>query len=384
MTGATQHGPLPAPPGSILLVCIRLIGDVILSTPLIGLLKAAFPESAIDVLVNRGTGEFLEKDPRVRRVLYARNREFGGARPCTGEGYALRIFRNYDLAISMNASDRGTIAAILAGRKARVAFFRDDGFLRSAWKKVLLTHRVEFPFAIHVARLCQLMAEALGVPVPRLEARVFWDGADEAAVDGFLSRERVNGPFFVVHPFARWRYKYWVADRFAAVSDSVAERYGLAPVWSSSPQPEEIALLREAAALCARPPVLSAGEFTLNGMTCLLSRASLYLGLDTAVTHLAATTGVPMVVLYGPTISERWSPWKNDGPVAEQFPRSRGTQRLGRTILLQKDWECVSCGKAGCDDRGGESLCLREIGTDQVLSAVDEVLADRDGDEGAT
>jgi heptosyltransferase-3 len=42
-------------------------------------------------------------------------------------------------------------------------------------------------------------------------------------------------------------------------------------------------------------------------MTCLLARAALYVGLDTAVSHLAATTGVPMVVLFGPTIAERWS-----------------------------------------------------------------------------
>lgn len=63
------------PPRSILVVCIRLIGDVILSTPLVGLLKSVYPDAEIDYLVNRGTGEFLGKDPRVRTVLYATNRE---------------------------------------------------------------------------------------------------------------------------------------------------------------------------------------------------------------------------------------------------------------------------------------------------------------------
>jgi len=112
-------------------------------------------------------------------------------------------------------------------------------------------------------------------------------------------------------------------------------------------------------------------------MTCLLSRAALYVGLDTAVSHLAATTGVPMVVLFGPTIAERWSPWNNEGPVEQQCPLPRGTQRAGRMILIQKDWDCVPCGKAGCDGEGGESRCLTEIQVPEVLDAVRELMEGR-------
>lgn len=361
-------------PQSILVICIRLIGDVILSTPLIGLLKDAYPEAAIDMLVNRGTGEFLEKDPRVRRVLYAQNREAPGAGDLPAGGYLGDIFRKYDLAINMNASDRGTIAVLLAGTRTRVGFYPGGSNVKDFWKKLLLTHPLPFPFAIHVARICELAAKALGIPVLRLAAKVFWDGDDEAAVNAVLRREEVSGPFFVVHPFARWRYKYWEPERFAQVSDTVAERFGLAPIWTSSPDPREKELLREAASLCLRRPAALAGEFTLNQMTCLLSKASLYVGLDTAVSHLAATTGLPMVVLFGPTIAERWSPWNNEGPVAQQCPLPRGTQRQGSMILIQKDWPCVPCGKAGCDDRGGESLCMTAIEVTEVLDAVDALL----------
>ena len=102
-----MRAPVSPPPRSILVACIRLIGDVILSTPLVGLLKSAYPETEIDYLVNRGTGEFLEKDPRIRRVLYTRNRE---ARKPVGSpepGYFRKIFGRYDMAITLNASDRG-------------------------------------------------------------------------------------------------------------------------------------------------------------------------------------------------------------------------------------------------------------------------------------
>jgi heptosyltransferase-3 len=365
------------PPRTILVVCIRLIGDVILSTPLVGLLKSAYPDAEIDYLVNRGTGEFLEKDPGIRKVLYTTNREarkpLGNPEP----GYFRRILFRYDMAITLNASDRGNIAVLLAGRRIRIGFFQELGFLKTGWRKLFLTHPLLFPGMIHVARVSQLVAGAIGIPVPRLEAKVHWDGGDEEKREEFLRREGIEGPFFVIHPFARWDYKYWVADRFAKVSDEIAGRYGFRPVWTSSPDPEEIRRLREASALCRIRPALCAGEFTLNRMTCLLSRASLYVGLDTAVSHLAATTGIPMVVLFGPTIAERWSPWNNGGNVEQQCSLPRGTQRAGRMILIQKDRDCVPCGKAGCDGAGGESRCLTEIQVPEVLDAVRELMEDR-------
>ncbi len=256
-------------PESILIACIRLIGDVILTTPLIGLLKEAYPEAAIDILVGKGTGEFLEKDPRVRRVLYS---EKGG------RGYFRDIFLRYDLAINMNASDRGNWAVLIAGRRQRVGFYLGKAFWKDVWKKSFFTHPLEFKTDIPVARYCESVAHALGIPVPHLTVKVFWDAADESRVVDLLHSRNCNDPFFVVHPFARWVYKYWRFDRFAAVSDAIADRYGLQPVWTSSPVSEEKALLANTARLCRNMPVLLGGELTLNQMTCLLSRCGILSG----------------------------------------------------------------------------------------------------------
>jgi heptosyltransferase III len=353
-------------PETILIVCIRLIGDVILMTPLIDIIKEAFPAAAVDILVNKGTGEFLEKDPRLRHILYS---EKGG------RSYLRDIFLRYDLAINMNASDRGNWAVLLAGRRQRVGFYLGRAFWKDVWKKIFFTHPLEFKENIPVARYCELVARALRIPTPRLSVKVFWDEADESKVVDLLRSTNCNGPFFVVHPFARWVYKYWRFDRFAAVSDSIADRYGLQPVWTSSPESEEKTLLANTARLCRNMPVLLGGELTLNQMTCLLSRAAFYLGLDTAVTHLAASTGVPMVALYGPTFTSRWFPWQNGSEQEKSCPETRGILRHGNIVVLQKDLNCVPCGKAGCDDSGEfESPCLAEIGIDEVMTATDLLL----------
>jgi len=357
------------PPESILIVCIRLIGDVILTTPLIGLLNEAYPGAVIDVLVEKGTGEFLEKDPRVHRVLYS---EKGG------KGYFLEILRRYDLAINMNASDRGNLAVLLAGMRQRVGFYLGKSFWKDVWKRFFFTHPLEFPEDIPVARYCELVANALGLQVPNLTVKVFWDEADESRVSEVLRANNNSTPFFVLHPFARWIYKYWKFDRFATVSDAIAERYGLQPVWTSSPAPEEKRLLADTAGLCRIHPVLLGGELTLNQMTCLISRATFYLGLDTAVTHLAASTGIPMVALYGPTFTSRWFPWHNGGDPGQVCQETNGILHHGNIVVLQKDLECVPCGKAGCDDSGEfESPCLSEISIDEVLVATVILLTDR-------
>jgi lipopolysaccharide heptosyltransferase III len=361
------------PPKTILIVSIRLIGDVILTTPLIGLLKKAYPDADIDMLVARGTGEFLEKDPRVRTVIYSDKGVGGKTRRWSG--YQSKIFRGYDLAINMNSSDRGNFAVLLAGKRYRVGFYQGTHFFKNIWKKLFFSHLLYFPPVIHVARNSQLVAEALGMSADQLKAEVFWSAGDKEVVDALLQRTSTRGPYFVLHPFARWRYKYWRVENFAAVSDAIVESYGWQPVWTSSPAEEEKSLLAEAVTHCRHRPVVIAGALNLNQMSYLITGARLYLGLDTAVSHLAAAAGTPMVAIYGPTIAERWSPWNNAGPVVQQCPLPRGRQQAGIMIMLQKDWACVPCGRAGCDDKGGESPCMAEVTVEDVLDAVSSVLS---------
>jgi heptosyltransferase-3 len=222
---------------------------------MVSLLKSAFPYAEVDYLVNRGTGEFLEKDPGIRRVLYTRNRE---ARKPVGNpepGYFLKIFRRYDMAITLNASDRGNLAVLIAGRRIRIGFYQEVGVLKTGWRKFFLTHPLPFPGMIHVARVCQLVAEAIAIPVPASRRRCSGTGRTREEEE-FLRREGI-WPFFVVHPFARWGYKYRVATGSRASDDL---RGTVSTGLTSSPDPGEVRRLREASALPIRPR--SAREFT--------------------------------------------------------------------------------------------------------------------------
>ena len=360
---------LQTPIRSILIANIRLIGDVVLTTPLIGLFRQLFPGAAIDFLVNRGTGEFLEKDPRVRRVIYSEKWQQGHSGGAGG--YLMTIAGRYDLAVCLNPSDRGTLATVLAGRRVRLGFYEPEKPLGTFWRKLLLSHALPYDQELHPVARCGQIAQLVGAERGPLPVAVHWDQSDGVAVADTLTQGGADSGYFVVHPFARWRYKYWDIHRFCAVSDRVAQRYGLHPVWTSSPDPDEVAQVREAAARCAVAPLVVPGSFSLNRMACLLQGARLYLGLDTAITHIAAAVGTPLVALYGPTEIWRWHPWDNATLPENQLSTGyRGAYRSGNVVALQTACEHYPCIRPGCYREGSENPCLMAIGAEEVCVEV--------------
>ncbi len=360
-------------PRSILIANIRLIGDVLLTTPLIGLLHEAYPDAAIDILANKGTAEYLRADSRVRAVITTKNSEFDAD---AQQGHYLpRIFRKYDWALNLNASDRGNTAVCLAGKRVRLGFSDEPARAKNLWKRLGLTHHLPYTDEGHVVERCARVATALGLPVSSLRVEMPFTDAHSQKVQQVLTELGVGADFAVVHPFARWDYKYWRAEGFAEASDYIHEAYGLDMLWTSSPDKAEIKLLREAAALCKYPPKLCPGLLNLNEVSALLARAKLYLGLDTAISHIAASHAdrLPIVALYGPTLIERWHPWNPLGPATAQLKARRGIQYNGLIATVQKDWECVPCGLANCDDRGGLSPCVQQITVEEVKTALDFV-----------
>lgn len=366
-----------APPKTILIANIRLIGDVILTTPLIDILHAAYPDAAIDLLVNKGTGEYLSKDPRVRKIICST--KWGQHAKGVKSGYLTTIFRQYDLAVSMNAGDRGAVAIIAAGKQYRIGYYDATRPVSRFIRRVLYSHPLAFDEDLHVVMRCRQVADALGLPSQHLEVKLFWDDSDQARVTELLAEGGVTAPYLVVHPFARWRYKYWDIERFCEVSDRIARDRGLLPVWTSSPDPAEVALLEAAAQGCMIKPLLVPGSLSLNQMACLLQGAALYVGLDTAITHIAAAVSVPTIAIFGPTEIWRWHPWNNRAAAEDAVPFGyRGTVRSGHIVALQAACGHYPCIRPHCYHEG-ENPCMMSVTAEQVYQEALQLLAQQDG-----
>jgi lipopolysaccharide heptosyltransferase III len=339
----------------ILVVSLRRIGDALLTTPLIRSLRRAWPDAKIEVLAYPGPAGIIEGNPDVDRVIVA------PTRPTIAETAALvsRLFKRYHLAVSTQPGDRPTFFAVLAGRThagltdadgPRLGYLIKRGVLHRSASAVANIHRVE-----QMLRL----ADALGIPrVAELVCPAV------TPLNGIPA-----DPYAVIHAAPMFRYKQWTAAGWRALAAGLRER-GLEIIAVSGPDAAERRYLDE-----VWQGAMTIRQFSWPQNVALLSRARLYVGIDTSITHLAAAAGCPTVALFGPMDPRVWGPWPVAG-LDTPWQASGTIQNRGNVWIVQNPLPCLPCTFEGCErhiDSG--SVCLDELTAEQVLAAADQALA---------
>jgi len=98
--------------------------------------------------------------------------------------------------------------------------------------------------------------------------------------------------FAVIHPFSGSPRKNWPLAKFRALARGLERRMPVC--WCSGPDD---------------PPLAGSQRFEdLYELACWLARASLYIGNDSGITHLAAAVGTPVLAIFGPSDSAIWRP----------------------------------------------------------------------------
>jgi heptosyltransferase-3 len=353
---------------SALIVCTRRIGDVLLATPVVRSLKAAAPDLSVDMLVFEGTQDIVSAYRDVRRIWTIPER------PPVGVHLALlrSIWRRYDVALSVLAGDRPTFHAWVAGRY-RVGTLLPDQ--KSWWKRRLLDAWVPFDnvnthtVSMNLRLLERLEVKPLGTPV------VSWRPENEASVHRLFPRIRDPRPYALLHVSPKFSYKTWTVAGWIALGRWLID-HGMTVVVTGTEQAE--AGYCEHVVQGLPDAVNLVGQVTLPALGYLLSRAALYVGTDTAVSHMAAAVGVPTIVLFGPSNPVKWGPWPKDFPPTALSPWQRqGSQRQGNVFLLQGEGDCVPCLAEGCDRHiNSLSDCLQQLHVNRVIQAVETMLAE--------
>lgn len=345
---------LPAKP-RILVVALRRLGDVLLTTPLIRSARRAWPQAHIEALVFADTAGILAGNADINGVVTM------PPRPSALQSVALaaRLWRQYDLAISTQSGDRPTGFAIVAGRQ-RIAPVEDR--FNGRVKRALLSHNVDIVPGVHRVEQLLRLADGLGIDrVPELVA---------PKADAFSGAPA--GPYAVIHAAPFFRYKQWTAQGWRDLATSLAAR-GLSVVATGGPDAQERRYLDEVWT-GARVTRLD-GQLNWPQLTGLLSKARVYVGPDTSVTHLAAATGIATVAIYGPTDPRLWGPWPSLG-LDETWLAAAPIQHRGNVWLVQNPLPCMPCQLEGCERRlDSDSVCLEELPASRVMTAVGLALA---------
>jgi len=268
------------------------------------------------------------------------------------------VWRRYDLAISTQSGDRPTLFAWAAARRS-IGFVEGNN-AAARLKRLALTQPLAALRDTHRVHEVLRLAQALDlVPI------------GEVVLPAGRSRAAVARPHAVIHAAPMFRYKRWTDEGWRALATALGAR-GLTVVATGAPGDRQAL----DALWVGRPDVERLdGVLSWPELAALIGGASVYVGPDTSVTHLAAASGVPTVALYGPTDPRLWGPW----PVGGLDPAwsAAGTiQRRGNVWLVQNPLTCLPCQQEGClRRRDSYSRCLDELAVHQVLEAVDAALA---------
>jgi heptosyltransferase-3 len=338
----------------ILVVALRRLGDVLLTTPLIRSIRRAWPDATIDVLVFANTAGILQGNPDIDQVITLPERS------TAVESFALarRLLKRYALAVSTQSGDRPTMLTLVAGRThAGVVEPR----LGSAVKRLLLRRSVEM-IAVHRVEEMLRLADALGI------ARV-----PELVCPAGASSAKPTEPYAVIHAAPMFHYKRWTREGWRKLADELGKR-GLAIMATGGPDPAERRYLDEVWE--GNPAVQRRdGKVTWPELATLLSHARVYVGPDTSVTHLAAASGCPTVALYGPTDPRLWGPWPVGG-LQPGWDATGALQRRGNVWLVRHPLPCQPCQEEGCNRHiASFSHCLDLLAPERALTAVDQALA---------
>ena len=350
----TNRIELPAKP-RVLVIALRRLGDVLLTTPLIRSVKRAFADASIDVLVFGGTDGILSGNPDVTSVITI------PARPSTGETLSLlrRIARRYDLALSTQSGDRPTMLAWIAGKQS-AGPIEADGLAAQVKRLALGRSYVRSSEQHRVVEVLRL-AELLGIPaVPEI-----------VCPSGNAQRSLLpTGPYAVVHAAPMFTYKRWTADGWRELATALRQRGLRIVVTGAEGDGDYLDQIWRNADVMRLD-----GNLEWPELTAAIRGAQLYVGPDTAITHLAAATGVPTVALYGPTDPRLWGPWPMSG-LNPPWNAAGTIQQRGNVWLVQNPLPCLPCQLEGCERRlDSYSRCLDELTGSQVVAAVDQALA---------
>ena len=311
----------------ILVITLSNVGDILLTTPVIGELTARFPKARLDVIVGPNGREIFEKDPAVSKVIiYDKHTSVMDKRRLVSKLRRLK----YDLVVDL----RNTIFGVLLGPRYRTSPLQKR--LRGA------RHKKEE----HLFRL-----KGLGIEPAGDALRIHITAEDEEAVERLIRLEGLKGSFVVVSAGAKSHLKRWPEEHFAKLCDRIVSEMGMDVVFIGLTEDGEV-VDRIIGKMKARQVNL-VNKTGIRALAALMRRSRLVITNDSAPLHLACAAGSKVLALFGPTDPARYGPTgKSD-------------------IALHKKLACAPCESAVC---GYDYECMRSITSDEVFEAAAKIL----------
>lgn len=338
---------------NILVLQTAFLGDVVLTLPLIQVLKKKYPKTQIDMIVIPKVSGLLANHPDINEVLvFDKRRKDSGVTGILRLAGILRK-RNYDIVFVPHRSLRSAVVVFLARIPQRIGFHKSAG-------KILLNKIVQYKPSIHeiernLSLLESIMEKVEGKEFPRL----YPTQSDKKIVDELLSSENIACEKIMIgiSPGTVWNTKRWFEEKFIELTKKLVDAgYRIALIGGDE---DEKLCNRIKDSYFSGNVFSAAGKLTILQSAELIKRCSVLICNDSAPMHLAVAMKTTVVAIFGATVPEfGFAPY--------------GTQDV---VVEIEGLKCRPCSIHGGDKCPIKTFdCMRNISPDEVFSKVIEIV----------
>ena len=339
------------PPARIAVHMPNWVGDVVMATPMLRMLRENFADAQIALVIRPYAAALMSGSTCVDTLIAVDDRKardlFAGVRH-------LRRFRP-DTSLVLSHSTRPALMAWLSGASRRLGYKRGG-------RGMLFTDTLHLPekngaAPQYMGRQYNALAEMLGCSPDNNRPELPLLQTDEARADEILREHGGDGPLVGLAPGASFGgSKLWPPDRFAATANSLIRQKNARIVMPVAPGETHIRD-RIVAGIDEPDAIVKVGTPDLSLLKSIVKRLDLLITSDSGVRHVAIAFDVPTVVLMGPT-----------RPEYTDTPFERGA-------VLRHEVECGPCHEPTCP---GDHICMDLITVGEVTQAAYKVLTGKD------
>ena len=283
---------------NILVIQLRQLGDILLTTPVVRTLKEQYPEACVTFLCHPMGKMILDDNPYIDVVItYNPEQTFWEGLLFLKE---LRA-RSFDVVFDYMYNPRSALFSLATGAERRVSFESQRGIVYT--KLVKQSREVDYV----VRRKFELL-KAMNIPTGSEQLILPWGKQHLALVEIFFK----VAPQFEMAPIRvsiaathRRKHRRWDLKKYAALADMLVRKWDAQIIWLWAPGEEEV--VDEVMDFCEMLTFKSP-QTKFRELAAMVSNCDLFIGNSNGSSHVAVAAGIHSLQLHGPSLARSWCP----------------------------------------------------------------------------
>ena len=300
----------------ILIITLSGIGDALMFTPALKLLRKSLPDAEIDALVMyRGAKEIFESNPNFNKVIHFNFLEEGASKSLK---FLLQLRKKYDASINVYPANRKeyNFISFLIGAKERagVVYLRKNRTNLNSLNNIKVLENDNVHNVRTNIKLCEALIGKKYSEEPPLEFHIS-DG-EKIKAEKYFRENGISSDKLVVgfHPGCATLKNHikrrWEPEKFAELAKKLINNHSAKILIFGGPEEKELKEQISSLINSERVNVVNAESLTKS--SAIMQRCKIIVTNDSSQMHIAAALGLKVVAIIGPTNQNYIHPWKTE------------------------------------------------------------------------